>query len=542
MYKVVIVDDERPIVEGLKAFIDWEEQGFSVVGTAFNGEDGVKAAKECAADVVITDIRMPLLSGHDLIDRVKEFNPSCKFIILSGYSNFKYAQEAVKRGAFSYLLKPIQERELKETLSSIKKELDLKKEKQRQFFELQEQVQESIPIVQERYLSELLQDQFATSEQIARKWRLLNSEYSLESFAVFVVEGDQLEIKYEDDTKQIFLSKYAISNIVDDLVRRENIGMVFHYDKNRIAVLCCQNGKKTLTMERVLLFARSIQGTICGILKESVSIGVGNLYSFPVPPYRSFQEAEQAIRYKLLYSTGSLICFYEICQLKHPGKFPVQQEKELLSFIELEDSENALIVLHRIFSSLTADRSCSPEAIYNICLNFIIAIFHCAISCGVSSESLNIELWTSSERLFQYQTIPELEKCLKERVSEVIKKIHEVRLQKQKGILGKILEYIQIHYQEELTLDFLSKMFFLNSSYLSQLFKKELGRNFSDVLSEIRLEKAKKLILDPDLRVYEVGELVGYRNFRYFSQIFKKNTGLTPSEYRKKVLDKPDSL
>ena len=129
MYKVVIVDDERPIVEGLKAFIDWEEQGFSVVGTAFNGEDGVKAAKECAADVVITDIRMPLLSGHDLIDRVKEFNPSCKFIILSGYSNFKYAQEAVKRGAFSYLLKPIQERELKETLSSIKKELDLKKEK-----------------------------------------------------------------------------------------------------------------------------------------------------------------------------------------------------------------------------------------------------------------------------------------------------------------------------------------------------------------------------------------------------------------------------
>ena len=82
----------------------------------------------------------------------------------------------------------------------------------------------------------------------------------------------------------------------------------------------------------------------------------------------------------------------------------------------------------------------------------------------------------------------------------------------------------------------------MNSSYLSQLFKKELGRNFSDVLSEIRLEKAKKLILDPDLRVYEVGELVGYRNFRYFSQIFKKNTGLTPSEYRKKVLDKPDSL
>lgn len=536
MYKVVLADDEKIIVEGLKAFIDWEEAGFSIAGEAYNGEDGVRLAQETGADVVITDIRMPLLSGTEMISRIREFNPDCKFMVLSGYSSFEYAQDAVNRGAFCYLLKPVQEEQLRNNLEAIRKELDAKNLQTEEMTKLHTQLQESLPVVRERYLCEMATDDTMKPEQILKKWEFLNLGYSLDCFGIFVMEVDGLEKKYGEDIENMMLLRFAVINITEELVYNKRAGVVFSYARDRIAVLCCgMNGAKP-DHQSILELARDIQGTIKRCLKETVSIGIGKLYTMSAGMCRSFEEAERALKYKLIYGENSLVDVYEIEEEDRGFTFPLELEKNLLSMVELGKTEEAGEILRDIFDYAMAGGASSPQTVYDLCMNFAVLVSRCAVLSGIPYGGLGGGSGFM-ERLLEMKTAGELQEYLEQIVTQTTEKIQKNRMQKQQGTLGKVKEYVEQHYAEDLTLDFLAKKFFMNACYLSQLFKKELGCNFVDFLTGIRITAAKKLILDPELKVYEVGCRTGYNNPRYFSQLFERLTGYTPSEYRKKMIE-----
>lgn len=537
-YRLVIVDDERPIVEGLKAFIPWEEEGFTVAGTAYNGETGVETALEVNADVVLTDIRMPLLSGHGLIQRVKANNPDCAFIVLSGYSNFEYARDAVNSGASCYLLKPVQEDELRQCLRRIKKQLDEKKSSQREISRLRERLDQVSLLVAEHSLYEIVASKRYSTEQISEKWAALNTGYRLDRFALIVTEPDALERMYHDDSDNMVYTDYRVTRIITDYAANNRLGVTFRSPKDQTVVICCPEDGKRLTVPFLKKVAKELRQAVESATGVTVSSGISPVYETTEKLHEAYKLAQKALEYKLLYGPGSLICHDELAPENGGSLYPVLAEKEMLDCIEMGDRNSAKNKLTEIFQHIRSREGASPALVYAVCTGLTISILHRAVMCGVSMEKLQEKQRISPDRISELKSVSELEEMISSLTDCAIGQIREMRAKQQKGVIGEIQQYVEEHYQENISLDFIEEKFFINASYLSYLFKKKVGENFIDYLTDIRIENAKKLLTKSELKVYEVGTAVGYGSSRYFSQIFEKKVGMTPTEYRQRTREK----
>lgn len=536
MFKVIIVDDEKPIVQGFKVFIDWKDLGFEVVGEAYNGQIGVELSEKLMPHVIITDIRMPLLDGLAMIEKIKAFNPNCRFIILSGYSDFEYARDAVSKGATGYLLKPVKADELIKSLLSIKEELSKQDYKKKEEEKLKRQLKESLPALRERYLNEIVTNEALSKLEIMKRWDFLDTKFSLENFCVLIIEIDDLCCKYKDSLEDRFLVKFAVNNIIEELVDSVTAGIVFNYSHEKLIILCCQNGNRIIDEQLIINMSRRIQNSIEKYLKETVTIASGSIYKDVSSLSKSFNEAEKALEYKLLFGNNSFIKIKDIKFFTQSVHLPVNLEKKLMSAIELGQKEEAESLLDNIFQYLKSYPSCKPELLYRTCMNIMVQISSYMITHGEDCENLLEKDEFSLKSLFGISTSNVLKVHMVKIISDVIDQVNKSRSKKIDGVLGQVKEYIERNYQEILTLDSLSNKFYINSCYLSQLFKKKLGFNFIEFLTKVRMDNAKKLLLNPDLKVYEVANRVGYDNYRYFSKIFKKHCGDTPFEYRKKEI------
>lgn len=170
------------------------------------------------------------------------------------------------------------------------------------------------------------------------------------------------------------------------------------------------------------------------------------------------------------------------------------------------------------------------------CTGITVSVLHKAVICGISMEDMKKSMPVGTGQLSETRNVPELKRKVTDLVEYVVHRIRQMRDQQQYGVIGDVCRYVEEHYQENISLDFIEERFFINASYLSYLFKKKTGQNFIGYLTEIRIENAKKLLRKPELKVYEVGMLVGYGSSRYFSQIFEKKVGMTPTEYRKVMI------
>lgn len=531
-YRVVIMDDEKPIVEGLQAFIDWEEEGFTIAGVAYNGEDGLRIARQVDADVVLTDIRMPLLSGHGVIEQIKAIKPECEFIVLSGYSNFDYAQQALNSGVVCYLLKPVQEEELRKNLRLIKKKLDQRRSSQQELTQLRQRLEMIRPVVRERYLCDLVTDELLTVDRLRDKWNFLNLGFDLHRFGVLTLEVDGLRSKYHEDIEKILLVRYQAGDMVEKLTQEAGIGVAFRSSRDRVVVLCCEKAGESLTQQQLRDFAAELQSGIRREMDESISVGIGNIYETMDKLHQSYEEANHALDYKLLYGRGCLITFDEISASTPQLLFPIALEKEMFMCVEIGDEEGAQQRLRQIFGHLSETSGHSPEAVYALCLNFLVSLSRCAAACGIPADELNQDISLSLNELRRYKTAAELLGYMEGATSEVAGRIRIQREQQQKGVVGQVQQYVEEHYAENLSLEMMVERFYINPSYLSQLFKKKTGKNFIDYLTEIRIENAKRLLRESEWKVYEIGTQVGYGSARYFSQIFEKKVGMTPTEYR----------
>lgn len=534
MYKVLIVDDERPIIQGMKLIIDWEAYGFNIVGEAYNGLSGVEEAQKLQPDVVITDIRMPLMNGHEMIDRIKIFLPECRFIILSGYHEFEYAKKALESNVSSYLLKPLQPDELTVRLKKIKTALDMAISRKREYQELRAKLQASMPVVRNSFLNELSESNLLRNDEVMRKWNFLNTGYSLNSFCHMVLEIDDLSFKYGENPEDQVLTSFAVNNILNELVEDAQAGILFTLSEGRLSVLCCRKGDARIDKSFVTALATKVHDTVKSLLGETVTIGISRIHTDITDLPLSFHQAKKALKYRLLFGEDSIIHIDEVISLGAVVVPPMELERKLVDSIELGRAEEAQAILDELFRGFTAERGYQPEMIFSICLEIAVLVSRCTVLSGVElGPSATIGSNVSVD-LAEIKTIERLKEYMDRMVTNACDTIRSSRAIKAKGIIWDIKDFVEKHYDEELTLDLLAGKFFINACYLSQLFKKEFNCGFLDFLTRFRVEKAQRLLLQPELKVYEVGSMVGYSNQRYFSKVFEKLTGYTPNEYRKK--------
>ncbi|MDE7016446.1 MAG: response regulator [Lachnospiraceae bacterium] len=531
LYRIMLVDDEEEVRKGIIRKMDWERLGFVVVGDAENGEDALEKLEQLEPDVVITDIRMPYMDGLALTARIREKYPSMKVIIFSGYDDFEYAKQAIKLKVTEYILKPVNGEELAVILKRIRDSLDEEIEQRRDIDALRESYLGSLPILRELFLNNLVSrttDVTAVVPKLrdygidildARKW--LAAVIHVER--VECVETQALSMHQE-------LIPISVRGLVEDILRTYCRFAIFT-SMEGITVIAAIDENNTQT-GLINLF-----GDICKesrrLLEIDITVGVGRSCGDLQDIGISYQEAVDAIGYRAIVGEGKPIYINDVEPVNR-GKlqFFAKDEEELTTAIKFGSRET----IEKKVKNLSAKMEDAKVHARQYQL-YMLSIANCLFRL-MQQYDLDADVMFDSKE--HYEVIME-GICNKEefagRIIPVSCRMNEAMNQERDNTMRKVIseakEYIREHYADsELSVETLCRHLHMSPAYFSTVFKKETGQSYVNYLTEVRLKKAVELLNETDDKTYVIAQKVGYQEQNYFSYVFKKRYGVSPTRYR----------
>lgn len=521
MYKLLIVDDEEIIRMGIFNTIPWTNLAISQVKTAANGGEGLALFEQFHPDIILTDIRMPVMDGLELLDRVVQAGTGVKVIILSGYEDFGYARSALKLGAFDYLLKTADIAELTGVLHKAVVAIEKDREKERQF-------DKSLLLLRNRYLNELL----LKRERLAEIYHELNlAGTTLAVFLIMAVaEMDEI-ILFSGEQSRLLRSR--VLEIAG--AELDNHGTCFESHTEELVWIyyCDPDLSETENRRRFIAKCQSVSKRVDCSLNISLSIGLSKVGSGEARVSLCYEQAKTALEYKLFTGKSSFILFDEIAD-KTGVNFQIaaDDEHKLFSALRVADKQLVLDTLHTIFEQIRECRSIRVTHFQQICGDLISSAFRVLHEFNINPADLFGKEVRFQEEIKKHRDFTEARQWVVAIFEKMAVYILNNKILKSKRVIEQAKQFIAEHYHEDLTLNKIAETVFMSPNYFSNLFSNEVGESFLEYLTSLRLHKAKQLLGEKDAKAFEVGEKVGYDNPQYFSKIFKKYTGMTPSEYR----------
>lgn len=518
MYRLILVDDEAIVREGISRRVPWGTNGFEMAGLFEHGQQALDYIENNHVDIVITDINMPRMDGLTLSRILAERFPKIMVLLLTGYDDFEYAQEAVKNQVREFLLKPITAEELSDVLKRVGEELDLSREKDRQQEMMQEKLAQSFPLLRERFLYRLVSGRLST-ENIKRRreyfqWTDLSSHYQV--LVISIPES-------WDELDSLTLSEYLKTNIgsADEVFsNREEDIVVLLQGKNPADLEI----RARQTAEKAFLYTSRLE-------KDQISAGCGEVVDSPARLLSSYRGACSALDYSRVLGLSQILSIHDVRDRKRISlegfNSLVRQLTVQLKNGSSQDSEAALSEIFSFFENhyLTL----SEASRYLTRLHFLLVYFlqEMDLFAGGEEEPLlsppgNFGSLNQAKSYF-FRILRRIEERVQSRR-------HDVVLSR----VDKAREIIARRYGDSrFSLKDICDELYLSTSQFSLLFKEGTGQTFVEYLTAYRVEQAKLLLKSTDLKGYEVAARTGFSDPRYFSLVFKKATGLTAMEYRR---------
>lgn len=534
--KVLIVDDEVVIRVGLKSLIDWDEHGFTLVGEAKDGKKALEAIVELKPDIVITDIKMPVMNGIELIRQLSGMENAPRVIVLSSYNDFPLVKEAMRLGAADYLLKLEMTPEiLLAGLNELRRELSsaMKPEDQQRLF--QTHIRKNIHVLKQKLFKDMLN--FPMSEE---EWRqtavLYDIDLHLDAVVCFVIRIASAYDRAFLDDKDAALLNYAAINIVEEMLNDVCAGHCFEIRPNELcAVVFTQEQEQRPALAEVL-------ETIIEMLKKYLNldtvIGSGQWRQGIEGLKQSYREARQALDIGVSSSMKVVVSREGIPQHSSDNAaYTIFKHKdswmEALQFCQTERLDSLFANLAETLSN----RSLRLENQINVCLELHFLLSDFFAKNDLPLPDILDHAYRTPQQLLQTASFRHLLDWLEQvRVSLV----SYMLMANSKGgsrAVVKARKYIDEYYMENLSLKEVAHEVNLTPFYLSHLFIQHAGTTFTEYLTQVRIGRGKELLRLTDFKIYEIGEMVGYRNTTYFNKIFKKTTGMTPIEFRNKSVE-----
>lgn len=536
MYRVLIIDDEPIIRKGLKNIINWKQFDCEVCGEAADGIEGRELLKNMKPDILITDIRMPEVDGLTMVREVKELIPGCKIIILTGYRDFEYVQEAIKIGAFDYILKPSKIEELTEVIGRAVKELKFQKDRSEEINKLKVLFEQNIPILREKFLYDIIYGINTNEQEIMAKMELFGVK--IEEYVLVVMENDTEE-EGEKTQYDKHLYQFGIINTFEEIFNETSRIISISINDRRVAFVVQQintdrNEKLNVINERCM----HLQEIIKNCFGFTVTIAISSSGDSAMELPSKLKECQEALEYKLYMGSNSIIQYNDLNSFFKCEDYSAL-EKYQWALIESIKAGNEKVVrsnLLSIFNYIDSLGNVNNEYFRNFYWSVISSINSIRVSVSSAEDENDIEKKKDIASLYtlikKCKNLKELNDVLEEVALKVAARVNSYNNKSLKLILRKAIDYINAHYNEQVTLNEVAENIYVSTFYISRMFKKDLGKSFVDYLNEIRIEKAKELLRDIKYKTYEVAETVGIPDAHYFSKLFKKHTGVTPTEYR----------
>lgn len=536
MYKLMIVDDEQEVRQGIIKKIDWHHYHFEVVGEAENGIEALDVIEENVPDVVITDISMPLMDGLALSSAIRERYPTVKVVILTGFDDFKFAQQAIKYGVSDYILKPVLPKDIGELMEKLKDEIEKEIADKEDKEKLQRHYRDSMPILKESFLTSMILDT-PDIHEIEKKVSFFEMDLHGSSFASAVISlnTDSVGEELSSET-DIELMKFAITNITQEILDKHSLGEAFLYDNMTVVVSGVDSADRATVCNKMISVLEEIRQNVEKFLKLSVTIGLGSIYNSLERMKESYRSAITALEYKLVLGSNKVI-FLDDIEPESTDTVILDDNKEraLISSIKFGKEQDVLQAVDGLFDHLTSVKAPIKEY-YLYFMEIITVLSKLVRTFQVDVVNVLPENYGIDQLIREFNTMEEVKQWLTKLCLELQVQVSSKRLNATQMLLEKAKDYIDKHYDDhELSVQKLADHLYISSSYLSLIFKKEANQTFLKHLIEVRLTAAKELLRDPSIKVTEVAERVGYPDVSYFSYFFKKNFGVSPREYRNKV-------
>lgn len=525
MYRFLIIDDEPVVREGISTTIDWHAHGFELVGACRDGREGLRALEELRPHVVLTDICMPFVDGLELAAAIAEQYPATRTILLTGYDEFEYAQEAVRLNVRDFVLKPITAAELREILDSVRIELDQERHHEQNQQRLQEQLQESLPVFRERFLNNLVSN-VAPPEETARNARLLDLALPGPAYVVLVCDRDS-------GSPRDGLDAISVQKEIDGITRALPEAVSFSTPNDEtIVVLSVQNHAGAVT--DALEFAERIADHVEKTLGRTVSVGIGDPVETLKEVHHSCTTARIALEQRFALGPNQIITMEQVRgALRTPEPHPDSGDArtQLAHALKTGASTEAVTAFREILESvrMVEDPEYCALAMHRVLADALNAL---------DSVEIDYRKIPGIERnpfaqLSRMKTITEMETWFLGFIEGARDLLNARRMQHSQRKAVAAEEFIRTNFgRPDLSLQSVCSALAVSKSYLSPIFKSHTGMTFVEYLTRIRMEEAETLLSRTDLKVYEIAERVGFRDSHYFSLTFRKQTGLSPSEYR----------
>lgn len=527
-YKLLLVDDEAEVRHGVLEKIEWGKYGFEVVGEAENGKEALEIADKTNPDVIITDIKMPFMDGLELAKIARERFPTIKIIVLTGFDEFEYAQKAIKVNVTEYILKPISSSELISIIIKIKEQIDKEIAEKENIEALREYYNRSLPILKEKFLVSLITSTMR-KEEIEEKAKSYNLNLAGKSFLVSILSIDKTSEKWNEKE----LVKFAVLNIVEESINKYETGIAFlHNEQIAIVTVYTDEDRETVT-NKAFKFLEELRQTIEKFLKITVTIGVGNICNEIIYIHQSYENANSVLDYRLIMGNDRIIWIEDI-EPESTKKVIFDELKEhgLVSAIKVGTNEELALNIDNLFEGITDSKTSLKD--YQIYLmEMLTAILKAARNSGVDIDSVFGEGSNLFFDFYKLTSIDEVKQWLKTISIRIMEHIAKDRMDTSKLLVENAKNFVkEMYYDSEITINKICDYLHISPTYFSFIFKKETKITFINYLTQVRMDAAKELLRNTNLKSFEIAEKVGYSEPNYFSYSFKKRFGLSPSEYR----------
>lgn len=522
-----IIDDVPAVVRGLSTRIPWEEYGIVVAATAENGQDGLEQIRRHRPDIVLTDIRMPFMDGLEMMRAALQEMPGMKLILLTGYSDFAYAQEAIKLGAFDLILKPFTKTQVQEAVLKAKGALERERSQTEQMQRMEQKLRESLPFLRQEYMRLLIR--YGARSRQEQQWAFYGISMEDRHFCVMAVEIDF----FVDRTAalavhEVELIRFAVQNILEETIALSTRGIVFRENVNQFVIVANTNG-----CEEMELLAERCRENVCSHTYQTVSIGVGGEVEETEQLSASYAQAVSALAQTFLSGGNSVYRYSERAGI--PASMPrysYDKEKELLYCLRSANYGAAEEQLNQIWGEWTASSpSPDPSVIKALCLELAHSIHRVFAEKAAKEEQARLE-----ELVVEMSHASSFEE-LRKRICELCRTgcsyIQARQTSDARLLVEQAAAYIENHLHRNLSVADCAAQVHLSPSYFSNLFKREKGVTLAQYIIGRRMERAKELVLE-GMQIQDVATSLGYEDRPYFTELFKKYTGMTPTEFRTK--------
>lgn len=529
MYKVLIADDEAWIRERIVKTIDWSKIGAEVIGEASDGKEALEKVERLVPDIVITDIRMPCISGLEFIKKLKQRGLNTEIIIISGYTDFEYAQKAVKFGVRDYLLKPVDDEELLKVVGKSIENLRKMKHIYAVFKDLEEKLAENQPVLKERFYFDLINGYIneSTVESNLEYFKIQNKG---KNHICLLVQLDQ----DMDAGKDAYLIQMGIKNVMKEFSSLLGQNQVISLQYGETVSVISSDIEKSELEKQVEIMASRVKDVIFKLFHKSVTIGIGSTQKDILKISDSFFGSRNALLYKSYLGNNSIYTIQNDNQIfkgtfKH--KYSIEQIKNA---VNNTNSSEAFKLVDKLLKDVEAD-SIRPIDLKVMYVDIVFSIIKSTFEYNNINQEIpafDIEFFNQINEIYN---IDDFTSFLKEKIETLINYLEKSRHGSKRKIVQMAIEFINEHYNEQITLTNIAEIVLLNPSYFCKIFKSEMGVSFTKYLMNYRMDKAVELMGDPTLKIYEIAEQVGYNDVQYFTKIFKSSKGVVPTQYRDKV-------